>query len=74
MWSTMMMAISLRNRSKVSNNCSTTVVRQALERLVEQQYPHVAGQRAGHRDHLLLAAGEVIGGLSSRSRIRGKYS
>src|SRR3954454_17114499 len=36
--------------------------RQALERLVEQQHPHVAGQRAPHRDHLLLATGEVIGG------------
>src|SRR5450755_3390375 len=34
--------------------------RQALERLVEQQYPHVARQRAGHRHHLLLAAGKII--------------
>ena len=34
--------------------------RQALEGLVEQQHPHVARQRARHRDHLLLAAGEII--------------
>src|SRR3954464_9554669 len=34
--------------------------RQALERLVEQQHPHVAGQRARHRDHLLLATGKII--------------
>src|SRR5450631_1960332 len=36
--------------------------RQALKRLIEQQYPHVAGQRAGHRHHLLLSAGEIVGG------------
>src|SRR4051812_27645722 len=34
--------------------------RQALERLVEQQHPHIAGQRARHRDHLLLATGKII--------------
>src|SRR6266436_2248299 len=34
--------------------------RQTLERLIEQQYPDVAGQRAGDRHHLLLAAGKII--------------
>src|SRR6478609_5067067 len=34
--------------------------RQALEGLVEQQNPNVARQRAGDRNHLLLAAGEII--------------
>jgi len=57
----MMMAISLRSRSKVSNNCSTTVGARPSNGSSSSQYPHVAGQRAGHRDHLLLAAGEVIG-------------
>src|SRR4051812_5192108 len=36
--------------------------RQALERLIEQQQPHVARESARDRDHLLLAAGEIIGG------------
>ena len=34
--------------------------RQALERLVQQQQLDVARHRARHRDHLLLAAGEII--------------
>src|SRR3954447_4328985 len=34
--------------------------REPLERLVQQQHPHVAGQRARDRDHLLLAAGKII--------------
>src|SRR5262249_35377637 len=34
--------------------------RQALERLVEQQEPHVARECARDSDHLLLAAGEII--------------
>src|SRR2546423_7429381 len=33
---------------------------ETLERLVEQQHPDVARQRARHRDHLLFAAGEEI--------------
>src|SRR6266481_1415789 len=36
--------------------------RQALEGFIEQQRPHVARQRARHRHHLLLAAGEIIRG------------
>src|SRR3954462_776111 len=36
--------------------------REALERLVEEEHAHVAGERAGDRHHLLLAAGEEIGG------------
>ena len=35
--------------------------REPLERLVEQQHAHVAGKRAGDRDHLLLAAREIVG-------------
>ena len=34
---------------------------EALERLVEQEQAHVARQRAGHGQHLLLAAGEIVG-------------
>src|SRR5882762_5309769 len=33
---------------------------EALEGLIEQQYPHVARKRAGHRNHLLFAAREII--------------
>ena len=35
--------------------------RKALERLVKQQHPHVAGERTRNRHHLLLAAGQKIG-------------
>src|SRR5712671_43160 len=34
---------------------------QALRRLVEEKYPRVAHQGAGHREHLLLAAREAAG-------------
>src|SRR5206468_5542780 len=33
---------------------------EAFEGLIEQQYPHVARKRAGHRNHLLFAAREII--------------
>src|ERR1700733_10674582 len=36
--------------------------RKPLKRFVQQQHPYVARERAGHRDHLLLAAGEIIRG------------
>jgi hypothetical protein len=36
--------------------------RQPFEGLIEQQQPHIAGHRAGDRDHLLLSAGEIVGG------------
>ena len=35
--------------------------RQSLERLVQQQQLDVAGQRARHRHHLLLAARQIVG-------------
>src|SRR6476659_5917874 len=33
---------------------------EAFEGLIEQQYSHVARKRAGHRNHLLFAAREII--------------
>src|SRR6516165_3684601 len=35
--------------------------RKPLERFVEEKHAHIAGQRAGNCDHLLLAAGKIIG-------------
>src|SRR5262245_47088915 len=35
--------------------------RQSFEWLVEEKDAHIAGQRAGNRHHLLLAAGQVVG-------------
>ena len=48
--------------------------REAFERLVEQQHPRVAGQRARHRDHLLLAARKIVGRRAQRALMRGKNS
>src|SRR4051812_20838459 len=31
-----------------------------LERLIEQEHPHITRQRAGNRDHLLLATREIV--------------
>jgi len=55
-----MMAISLRRPSKVSNNCFDHGWRKPLEGFIEQQDAHVARQGARDRNHLLLAAGEIV--------------
>ena len=34
---------------------------ESFERLVEQQHAHVSHKRAGDRQHLLLAAREIVG-------------
>jgi len=55
---------------KGSNNAQSPSG-QALERLVQQQYPDVARQCPRYRDHLLFAAGQIIRGLSSRCGCAG---
>src|ERR1043166_3004523 len=47
--------------------------RQPLERLVQQQQPYVAGKRARDRDHLLLAAREIIRRRVPALRKPGKH-
>ena len=71
----MMIATSWRSLSNALEQLLDDGRREALERLVEQQHAHVAGQRAGDRHHLLLAAGEIVGRAcrSARAR-RGKNS
>ena len=59
--STITIATSPRSRSNASNSSSTTAGARPFERLVQQQHAYVARQRARDRDHLLLAAGQVIG-------------
>ena len=46
-----------------SPTCSTSLRRQALGRLVDQDQVGIAHQRAAHRQHLLLAAGQHAGGV-----------
>ena len=57
----MTIATSWRSLSNALEQLLDDGRREALERLVEQQHAHVAGQRARDRHHLLLAAGEVVG-------------
>ena len=56
----MMMAISLRNRSKVSNNCSTTAGAKPSNGSSSRRTRTSPDKRAGYSHHLLLAAGEIV--------------
>ena len=68
-WSTMMIDTSRRSLSKASN--SSSVDRPATRPSNGSSSSSTRTspvQRAGHRDHLLLAAGEIVGGRAQRSR------
>ena len=58
----------LRDDAKTSRTMSG---RESLRRLVEQQEFGIEQQRAGDRQHLLLAAGELAARLALRSASRG---
>ena len=48
-----------------ASNSSTMIGRQAFDRLVEQQHSRIEHQRAADRQHLLLAAGELVAEIAA---------
>ena len=58
----MTIAISCRSRSKASNSSSVMAGESPSNGSSSSSIAHVAGKRARDRDHLLLAAGQIVCG------------